>query len=188
MIKTEEFGIPKNFFELLAMLPWEPDERLMDIEARLMAGEFDDNLSISLNGRAFKGTKKQMKFLCDQKLRWREIAEYFDETVDRCKFFARAHGIEKVSCVGRPKITDPQKKAEFRIAYYERYAPTVEQLDRLMILYGGFIGLLAFKLNRPYHVARNMLKYRGKYYEWLRYNFYLGKGGKPKQLPKVEKS
>ena len=104
MIRMEEYGIPKNFFELLAQLPWEPDPRLMDLEAKLMRGDFDYNESKSLINKPFKGTKKQMKYLCDKKLKWDEIAEIFDEPVERCQSFARKNGIEKASCVGRPKM------------------------------------------------------------------------------------
>jgi len=185
MIRMEEYGIPKNFFELLAQLPWEPDPRLMDLEAKLMRGDFDYNESKSLINKPFKGTKKQMKYLCDKKLKWDEIAEIFDEPVERCQSFARKNGIEKASCVGRPKMTI-EEKIVFRQEWYEKHSPSVEKLDYLMVLYGGFIGLLAFKLNRPYRIARNMLKFRGKYREWLRYNFYLGKGGKPRTLPPKE--
>lgn len=184
-IRTEEYGIPKNFFELLAQIPWEPDERLMDLEARLMRGEFDENESNSLVNNPFKGTKKQMQYLCDKKLVWHEIAEAFDETIDRCQIFARKHGIEKATCAGRPKMS-VEEKIVFRRDWYEKHTPSVKKLDYLMILYGGFIGLLAFKLNRPYGTTRNMLKFRGKYREWLRYNYHLGKGGKPKTLPTKE--
>ncbi len=184
-IRTEEYGIPKNFFELLAQIPWEPDERLMDLEARLMRGEFDENESNSLVNNPFKGTKKQMQYLCDKKLVWHEIAEAFDETIDRCQIFARKHGIEKATCAGRPKMS-LEEKIVFRRDWYEKHTPSVKKLDYLMILYGGFIGLLAFKLNRPYGTTRNMLKFRGKYREWLRYNYHLGKGGKPKTLPTKE--
>lgn len=187
MIRMEEYGIPKNFFELLAQLPWEPDERLMDLEARLMRGEFDDNESNSLANNPFKGTKKQMQYLCDKKLSWHEIAEIFDETADRCQIFARKNGIEKASRAGRPKMTI-EEKIVFRQEWYEKHSPTIEKLDFLMVLYGGFVGLLAFKLNRPYRIARNMLKFRGVYRQWLRYNFYLGKGGRPKTIEEIQES
>jgi hypothetical protein len=65
--------------------------------------------------------------------------------------------------------------------YYEKNSPSVEELDRLMHLYGGFIGLLAFKLDKSFQITRNMLKFRGRYDDWIKYNYYLGKGGKPKK-------
>lgn len=182
-IRTD--GEHKNIFEILAMLEWEPDPRLMDLEARLMAGEFDQT-QIRFDNNPFKGSKKQMRFLCDQKLTWEKIAEIFGETKERCIAFANRHGIKKQSCVGRPKITDPQKKMENRIRYYERVSPSAEKLDQLMILYGGFIGLLAFKLNKPFRIARSILKYRGKYQNWIKYNYYLGRGGKPRELKIIE--
>ena len=178
-IRTD--GERRNIFEVLAMLEWEPDPRLMDLEARLMAGEFDET-QVRFDNNPFKGSKKQMKFLCDQKLTWEKIAEMFSETEARCIAFAAQNGIKKRSCVGRPKITDPQKKIENKIKYYERVSPSAEKLDQLMILYGGFIGLLAFKLNKPFSIARSILKYRGKYRAWLIYNYYLGRGGKPREL------
>jgi hypothetical protein len=50
-----------------------------------------------------------------------------------------------------------------------------------MHLYGGFIGLLAFKLDKSFQITRNMLKFRGRYDAWIKYNYHLGKGGKPQK-------
>ena len=113
-----------------------------------------------------------------------ELAELFTPLGSKCK-----PATESFKLLAANKLNDPplcskkaQKKIENKIKYYERVSPSAEKLDQLMILYGGFIGLLAFKLNKPFSIARSILKYRGKYRAWLKYNYYLGRGGKPREL------
>jgi hypothetical protein len=178
-------GERKNIFEILALLDWEPDQRLMDLEEKLMNGYFDQKRKRTKRYVEPKFTKAELKKLCAQQIPWGQIAEKLGESVIRVRDYAQRNGITNHISVGRPKIIDAQEKMASRIRYYDRISPSEEKIDQLMILYGGFIGLLAFKLNKPFRIARNVLIHRKRYDAWLKYNYYLGRGGRPKTLEEI---
>ena len=185
----------RSIFEVLQSMPLDPNDRLLEIEKKMEANEYDQGFyekrksrKITTNRKHFLD-KNEVENLCSQPLTWKQIEEKLGVPAHTIIEFARSHGIEKVHTPrGKKKTGTAMTQKEYNQRYYEKNSPSVEELDRLMIIYGGFIGLLAFKLEKSFQITRNMLKFRGKYDEWIKYNFYLGKGGKPKQLPKVERS
>lgn len=177
----------KTMFEVLSCMPLDPNDRLLEIESKLENGEYDQSFYEKRGSRKITKNRKhfldleQVKSLCSQPFTWKQIGEKLGVTDDLVIEFARIHGIEKVHTpAGRKKTGTAMTQKEKAQRYYEKNSPSVEELDRLMILYGGFIGLLAFKLEKSFQITRNMLKFRGRYEAWIKYNFYLGKGGKPK--------
>lgn len=185
----------RSIFDILQSMPIDPTDPLLEIERKMEANEYDQGFYEKRRSRKITANRKhfldkdEVASLCSQPLTWKQIEEKLGVPAQIIADFARSHGIEKVHTqAGRKKTGTAMTQKEYARRYYEKNSPSVEELDRLMIIYGGFIGLLAFKLEKSFQITRNMLKFRGKYDEWIKYNFYLGKGGKPKQLPKAEKN
>ena len=162
-----------DFFDALKSLPTVYDERLMDLEARLFEDDCDQNYyskKRSEHKKSFNLDMDRLKDLCSQPLTWQEIADELGETKARVRDFARAQKIEKVRTpAGKKKSGTALTNMENVTRYYERHSPPAEELDRLMVLYGGYIGLLAFKLDKSLPMAKSILRYRGRYKTWMEY-------------------
>jgi hypothetical protein len=181
-------------FDILRSMPIDPDDPLLEIERKMENNEYDEIFYEKRKSRRVLANRKhfldkdEVASLCSQPLTWKQIEKKLGVPAQIIADFARSHGIEKVHTpAGRKKTGNAMTQKEIARRYYEKNSPSVEELDRLMVIYGGFIGLLAFKLEKSFQITRNMLKFRGKYDEWIKYNFHLGKGGAPKTLPPKEK-
>ncbi len=178
----------RTMFDVLQSMPMDPDDRLLEIERKMEANEYDEGFYEKRKSRKVLANRKhfldkdEVASLCSQPLTWKQIEEKLGVPSQTIMDFARSHGIEKVHTpAGRKKTGTAMTQKEIARRYYEKNSPSVEELDRLMHLYGGFIGLLAFKLDKSFQITRNMLKFRGRYDDWIKYNYYLGKGGKPQK-------
>jgi hypothetical protein len=164
-----------DIFDVLSITTPEEDQRLLELEARIYEETCDQeyySTPRSTKKKPYDFDIDQLRELCTQQLTWQQIAEKLGDTSQRVRDFAKANGIQKKRSPGGGKITPPGQpltNLERVRRYYEKNSPSVEELDRLMVLYGGYIGMLAYKLGKTFPIARNMLRHRGRYKTWMEY-------------------
>lgn len=168
-----------DLFDALKSAPTEYDQRLLDLEAKLLDEHCDEeyyNAKRSDRKRPYTFDLHDLKVLCSQQLTWQQIADKLGDTPQRVRDIARANGITKERMPRGKKLSATAlTNSECVRRYYEKNSPSVEELDRLMVLYGGYIGILAYKLNKTFAITKNMLRHRGRYQTW---KDYFKNGGK----------
>lgn len=170
--------LPRDIFEVLIDIPVDPNDRLVVLEDKLIAGEFDEKnknkrlSSLKKSSRLAKIDIEEFKKACEQSLTWEQMAKHFNLDIPFLREYAKLHGINRIGMKrGRKPIGETAlSRKEYNRRYYDKNSPSVEELDEWMKLYKGFIGMLAFKLEKSFQITRNMLKFRGVYKKWLSYN------------------
>lgn len=176
--KNLQSKIPRSVFEVLLEMPVDPNDRLVLLEDQLEAGEFDEKhkkkclKSLKTSTRYAKLNLQEFKKVLAQQLTWKQIADHFNMDVPYLREYAKVNGIHHTGMKrGRKPMGEVAfTRKEYNRRYYEKNSPSVEQLDEWMVIYKGFIGMLAFKLEKSFQITRNMLKFRGCYDKWLAYN------------------
>jgi hypothetical protein len=170
--------LPRDIFEVLIDMPVDPNDPLVQIEGQLKTGAFDKayekKLKIRLkeSNQAQKIDLKEFKEICAQPLTWPQVSNHFKASIPFLMQFAKTNKVFKAPMKrGRKSISESKMtREEYHQRWIEKAAPSVEELDHLMVVYKGFIGMLAFKLEKSFNVTRMILKFRGVYKKWLSYN------------------
>lgn len=165
----------RSVWEVLASMPIDPDEPLLAVEQniknRMYDKQFYKRKRASTHKHKIEIDIHKVRELCSQPLTWGQIGAILGVSDSKVRAFAQIHGIKKTHTPrGIKKTGTALTSKDYQQRYYDKNSPSVEELDNLMIIYKGFIGLLAYKLEKSFHITRNMLKFRGRYEAWLDYN------------------
>jgi hypothetical protein len=170
--------LPRDIFEVLVNMPVDPTDPLVQIEDQLKTGAFDKTYEKKLKSSVKKSRQsakidlKEFKKICAQPLTWKQVSDHFKTNIQFLMQFAKTNKVFKAPMKrGRKSIPESKMtREEYHQRWIEKAAPSVEELDHLMVVYKGFIGMLAFKLEKSFNVTRMILKFRGVYKKWLSYN------------------